>query len=356
MSPRPELRWPGRTARAVPVGTVPTTPTQVTSITQDAAATVSWAHSGSGTTSYTVTPYVAGVPQSTTTVSAPASSAAVSGLTNGTAYTFTVKANNASGSSPESAASGSNTPRVSLIFGDEFNGTVLDPAWLALTRDGDQSNSEAQYYLPANVSLDGSSNLVIVAQSQAVTKPGYDDANPPTYAGSNVSRSYTSGAVQWNGYSFTYGRVQVSAKLAQGANLWPAIWMMGANCQTTTPLDPDNVGTCNWHSSGSEESDIAEYRGGLDGTVINQQLWYNGGNSATTTVSVSSPGTTYHTYEMQWAAGTVSYLLDGSVTTGPLTTAVPSTPLFLILQTAIRGTPTFTQPNLVVDWVRVFSS
>jgi beta-glucanase (GH16 family) len=242
---------------------------------------------------------------------------------------------------------------VNLIFGDEFNGTFLDPAWLAMSRDGDQSNGETQYYLPANVSLDGSSNLVIVAQSQAVTKPGYDDANPPTYAGANVTRNYTSGAVQWAAFGYTYGVIQVSAKVANGTNLWPAIWMMGDNCHTTNALNPDNVGTCNWHSSGSEECDIAEFTGGGVATY-NTELYYNGGTTGGTGVTVSNADTTFHTYEVDWAAGTMSSVLDGSTVRGPWTTAVPSTNMFLIMQTAIRGTPTFTQPNLVVDWVRVF--
>jgi beta-glucanase (GH16 family) len=352
MPGRPQLRWNTGSGLARPsTGAVTSIPSAVTSITQDAAATVSWQHNGLNTTSYTVTPYIGGSPQSTTTVSAPATSANVTGLTNSTAYTFTVKANNGAGSSAESAQSGANTPRLNQIFGDEFNGSFLDPAWAVLSRDGDQSNTETQYYLPANVSLDGSSNLVIVAQSQTVTLPGYDDTNPPTYAGANVTRNYTSGAVNWASFSYTYGIAQVSAKVAVGTNLWPAIWSMGSNCQATTPLNPDNVGSCHWHDAGSEEIDIAEFSGGTD---YNAQLWYNGGITGTTHISVTNPDTTFHTYELNWAAGTISWKLDGTVVNGPFTTGVPSTPQFLILQTAIRGTPVFTSPNLVIDWVRVF--
>jgi beta-glucanase (GH16 family) len=253
--------------------------------------------------------------------------------------------------------SGANTPLLNLIFGDDFNGNYLDPHWTALTRDGDQSNSEQQYYLPANVSLDGSSNLVIVTKSQPVTLPGYNDANPPTYAGANVTRNYTSGCIAWSSFSFTYGKVQASAKVPQGDYLWPAIWMLGANCEATTPLNPDNVGTCSWPSAGSEENDILEIREGAGGSVspYNVNYFYPSGNMGGPTHAVASPDTTFHTYETQWSAGSLAWLLDGT-SWQAFSTSVASTPMFLLLQTAIQpgGTPTFTQPDLIVDWVRVF--
>lgn len=339
-------------------GASPLAPSNVTSITVDAGATVSWVNPGSGPAAahYVVTPYIAGAAQATTTVSAPATSAAVTGLANATSYTFTVKATNSSGSSAESPASGANTPRVNLIFGDEFNGTVIDPAWQLASRDGDQSNSEQQYYVPARVSLDGSSNLVLHAQSGSVTLPGYAGASPPFYAGSNVTRSYTSGMVTWRSFSFTYGKVQVSAKAPQGAQLWPAIWMMGSNCQNTTPYDPDNVGTCAWSSAGSEECDIMEIQEGAGASISTYNAnYFSTSSMGGPTHAVSAASTTYHTYEADWSAGSVSWLLDGSSWTS-FSTSIESGPMFLIMNTAIQpgGTPSFTQPDLIVDWVRVF--
>jgi hypothetical protein len=61
---------------------------------------------------YTITPYAAGVPQQVTTVTGnpPSTSATVTGLTNGTPYTFTVSATNAIGTGPASSASAPVTP------------------------------------------------------------------------------------------------------------------------------------------------------------------------------------------------------------------------------------------------------
>ncbi len=96
----------------------PTVPAQVTGVTataRDASASVSWtapANGGSAITSYRVTPYIGAVAQTPTTVTGtpPASSTTVGGLTNGTAYTFTVAAINAVGTGTASTASAPVTP------------------------------------------------------------------------------------------------------------------------------------------------------------------------------------------------------------------------------------------------------
>ncbi len=95
--------------------TAPGAPTGVTATGGNGSAKVSWtapASNGSTITSYTVTPYLSGVAQAATTVTGtpPATTAAVSGLTNGQSYTFTVTAANSVGSGSASQASNAVTP------------------------------------------------------------------------------------------------------------------------------------------------------------------------------------------------------------------------------------------------------
>jgi hypothetical protein len=96
--------------------TAPTAPTAVTAVAGNASATVSWTPGIGGTvpTSYVVTPYIGTVAQATSATTTTATSLMVSGLTNGTAYTFTVKAVNTS-TSPESAHSAATTPVAPLV-------------------------------------------------------------------------------------------------------------------------------------------------------------------------------------------------------------------------------------------------
>jgi uncharacterized repeat protein (TIGR01451 family) len=95
--------------------TAPGAPTSALAVAGDALASVSWvapaSNGGSPITSYTVTTLLGGVPTGApTAVAGNVTSVFVTGLSNGTAYTFSVHATNAIGDGPESAPSNSVTP------------------------------------------------------------------------------------------------------------------------------------------------------------------------------------------------------------------------------------------------------
>jgi uncharacterized repeat protein (TIGR01451 family) len=96
--------------------TVPGAPTGASAIAADSQATVTWAppaSNGNATiTSYTVTARVNGAPsgQFAATPNGTTTSAVVTGLIDGTTYTFTVHATNIKGAGPESAPSNAVTP------------------------------------------------------------------------------------------------------------------------------------------------------------------------------------------------------------------------------------------------------
>ena len=92
----------------------PGAPTIGTATAGNAQATVSWTApavtGGSPITGYRVTPYIAAVAQTPVDFASTLTSQTVTGLTNGTAYTFRVAATNAVGTGAESAASAVTTP------------------------------------------------------------------------------------------------------------------------------------------------------------------------------------------------------------------------------------------------------
>jgi len=128
---------------ATPGGpSVPSSPTAVSGIPGNGSVAVSWTapgtNGGSPITGYRVTPFVAGVAQTPILTGSTATSYTVTGLANGTAYTFTVAAINAIGTSIDSLASAPVTPKAGYtnqVFADGFESGDLS-AWNGLLGNG----------------------------------------------------------------------------------------------------------------------------------------------------------------------------------------------------------------------------
>lgn len=131
--PLPEKKPSGKrpkTAAALIVPTAaPAAPTNVIAIAGNASALVTWTPPAQPVTTYTVTPFIGTTPQAPVSVSGLTPSALVTGLTNGTAYTFKVKAANALGTSPDSLASNPVTPAA------PSTSTPFEPALPPLTSE-----------------------------------------------------------------------------------------------------------------------------------------------------------------------------------------------------------------------------
>ena len=98
---------------SVTAPTVPSAPSAVVAMAGNAQATVSWTQppdGGSAITGYTITPYIGTVAQMPVNVGGGVLTTTITGLVNGTAYTFTVSATNAIGTGAPSLASDPITP------------------------------------------------------------------------------------------------------------------------------------------------------------------------------------------------------------------------------------------------------
>ncbi|WP_334142245.1 fibronectin type III domain-containing protein, partial [Rhabdothermincola sp.] len=116
--------------------TVPGKPSGVSAVAGSGSATVSWSppasDGGAPITSYTVR---SSLGSQTCTWTAGPLSCTVSGLTNGTAYTFTVRATNSVGDGPESDPSNPVTPQAPITGARFF---PLDPVRIQDSRSGSQ--------------------------------------------------------------------------------------------------------------------------------------------------------------------------------------------------------------------------
>ncbi|MDD5439126.1 MAG: fibronectin type III domain-containing protein, partial [Candidatus Omnitrophica bacterium] len=160
-----------------PVGG-PGIPTGVTAVAGNALATVSFtapASGGGAITGYTVTPYVGAV--AGTPTSGTASPITVTGLINGTTYTFTVTATSAGGTSAASAPSNSVTPA-----------TVPDaPTAVSAV----QGNTQATVSFTAPASNGGSPILTYLVTSSPGGITASGAASPITVTGLTNGTAYT---------------------------------------------------------------------------------------------------------------------------------------------------------------------
>ncbi len=117
---------PSSASNSVTTPTVPGAPTIGTATAGTAQATVTWtapaSNGGSAITGYVVTPYIGAAAQTPQTFVSTATTEMVTGLANGTSYTFKVAAINGVGTGSQSAASNAVTPAT--VPGAPTIGTV----------------------------------------------------------------------------------------------------------------------------------------------------------------------------------------------------------------------------------------
>jgi hypothetical protein len=188
------------------VTTVPDAPTIGTAVAGNAQATVSFtapsSDGGSAITSYVATSSPGAI---TGTLSQSGSgSITVTGLTIGTAYTFTVTATNDIGTSLASAASNSITPRQEAQVGDFYQGGVVfyilqsgDTGYIAGETHGliaavqDQS-SGIRWYNGSYVTT-GATGTVIGTGATNTTAIISEQGPTETFYAAGLARAYTGG-------------------------------------------------------------------------------------------------------------------------------------------------------------------
>lgn len=232
-------------------------------------------------------------------------------------------------------------PATPAVFAgsDTFSSALNATNWTVIDREGDQSNAETQCYKPANQSIVGGF-LRLTMQTQSVT------CNTHAY-------SWTSSMVQWKTYNFRYGTVEFAGTFAGGAGstgTWPAVWMLGVNCQDSNPITADDSGDCVWPTAGSDEIDIAEYSSSAR-TDVNQQI-HSGANNGGCNPSLTDASANSHVYQLIWQAGDLVWKIDG-VQTCHVTVGVPSSFMFLIINVATRTTPTGLPQSTNIDYVTI---
>ncbi|MFA5975837.1 MAG: family 16 glycosylhydrolase [Elusimicrobiota bacterium] len=231
------------------------------------------------------------------------------------------------------------------IFDDEFYGNELNSsAWIKVSGRHNYNNEQQCYVPSADTVADG--NLVITSNQASVSCA--------------TGSGYASGMVQWRSYNFTYGTIEYRAKMAGGQGAWPAIWLLGANCQAANPSDTA-IAPCQWPLPGSNEIDLTEINF-QDMTTVWQNVFAPSYpvSEYSCLAPVSDVSQNWHTYSFTWTPNSLTWKIDGITTcTRTEPQLIPSTPMFLMINTALGGNVggvinNATLPQtMLVDYVRV---
>jgi len=232
-----------------------------------------------------------------------------------------------------------------LVWSDEFDASSLDlTKWSYEVRDVWFNNElQATTNSRNNVTL-LNGNLQITALQQALN-----------------GRTYTSGRIVTKGkQSFTFGRIDVRARLPKGKGLWPAIWMLGANDSQVS-----------WPACG--EIDIMELRGSNPRTVLSTMHFglapasaqYKGSNYTLPSTVGGDFSTDFHVFSVVRSLNKIEFYVDNvpsyTFTANDASPYAFNNPFYLILNVAVGGdfdgnpdaNTTFPQ-TMQVDYVKFF--
>jgi beta-glucanase (GH16 family) len=207
-----------------------------------------------------------------------------------------------------------------LLFHDEFDGASLDTSkWTTCyfnfrvgTNACSHDQGELELYQPQNVSV---SNGVLSLTAQKQQASGF---------------SYTSGMISSgpacdgcaSRFTFTYGSMEMRAKIPAGQGLWPAFW--------TLPAD------LSW----PPEIDVFEILGNAPHEINLTYHWPNGtGDGAQKGNAWDGPDFSagWHTYAVDWEPGSLTWYVDGVERFRYTGVTVVSKPMYLVANLAVGG-------------------
>jgi beta-glucanase (GH16 family) len=233
-----------------------------------------------------------------------------------------------------------NTDYSTLAWSDEFNDTILNTSsWnYELGNNSGWGNNELESYT--------NSENNVYTQDGFLYIRAFKESN----------NSYTSGRITTKGKrEFTYGRIDIRAKLPEGQGIWPALWMLGSN-----------ISTVGWPRCG--EIDIMEELGQQPEKVYftahydNNGHQYKGGNYILSGATFTDD---FHVFSLLWKPNNLEWFVDNkeyfSLDSSQISGFPMSFPQFFIFNVAVGGnwpgnpdaTTVFPQ-SMVVDYIRVY--
>ena len=224
-----------------------------------------------------------------------------------------------------------------LVWKDDFSGKSIDStSWTHEVAKPGWVNNEKQRYTNGENVEQKNGKLILTAR--------------------NENNEYTSSRlITKDKRIFTYGFMEIKAKLPEGKGTWPALWMLGNNI--------DKVG---WPACG--ELDIMEHVGRNPGMVfssIHNKSGY-GNTPYSGKMPIEQPYNKFHIYAMEWTPDYITFFVDGkkiyhyqpeqkNADNWPF-----DKPAYFIFNIAIGGNSggeidnSIFPNSMIIDWVKVY--
>ena len=243
-----------------------------------------------------------------------------------------------------------------LVWFDEFdgNGAINSEKWFHQTElpsGGDWYGGLLNHYtnrIENSFVKDGILN--IVAKKEVFNDQG-------------EIKEYTSARLN-SKFAFTYGRVEVRAKLPTGIGTWPAIWMLNKNIDEPGAYwQKQGFGSTYWPVCG--EVDIVEHWGNRQNYI--QSAVHTESSAGDDVVNLGGKvlenvSHQFHIYSMEWYEDKMVFAVDGEVyyTYQPEIKNSSTWPFisdqYLLLNIAIEPDidSSFEQSTMEIDYLRVY--
>jgi beta-glucanase (GH16 family) len=229
-------------------------------------------------------------------------------------------------------------------FNDDFNSFSSTPqgngGWQSTIYGARtlSNNGEQQFYSDSTVGVDPFS-----AHDGTLTITASPGSNPAGLA-------YNSGVISTLGdFSQQYGYFEMTAKLPQGAGMWPGFWLLQSDHSWPPELDVlEAFGATN-----------SRGEGGADQAHINVISTVPGESQGNW---VNVPGNVYdqfHRYGVDWEPDTITYYIDGQEVGKVATPADMHEPMYMVANLAVGGGwaehPNGETSSMVIDSIRAYS-
>ncbi|MFY0606069.1 MAG: glycoside hydrolase family 16 protein [Cyclobacteriaceae bacterium] len=188
-------------------------------------------------------------------------------------------------------------------------------------------------------------------------------AKKETFQDQGYTKEYTAARLN-SKFAFTYGRVEVRAKLPSGVGTWPAIWMLSKNISEDGAYwQTLGHGTTSWPHCG--EIDIMEHWGNNQNFV--QSAVHNGYSYGDEVKNlggrmVEDVSNQFHVYRVEWSPEKIIFSVDSTVhyIYEPVVKNMLTWPYdsdqYILMNIAIEPEidSAFTESAMVVDYVRIY--